>query len=80
MVEYTSWWTPEQLLLVTDTVKQWERRSVTASDMNDIDYCEFCGLCWARIAELPVAYQSDRDWICSDCFERYIESDFLGIR
>jgi hypothetical protein len=77
-VEYTSWWTPEQLGLVTDTAKEWERRP--AKDADTIDHCDFCGLCWARIAEFPVAYQTDSDWICSDCFERYIESDFLGLR
>jgi hypothetical protein len=79
-VEYTSWWTPDQLRLVTDTAKQWERRPANATSVDDIDYCDFCGLCWARIAELPIAYQSNSDWICPDCFGRYIESDLLGIR
>jgi len=78
-VEYTSWWDPHQLALVTDVTRQWASR--LTSDANDsIDSCDFCGLCWARILDQDGAYESRGDWICTDCFERYIVDDFLGIR
>jgi hypothetical protein len=79
-VEYTSWWAPNQYALVTNTEKVWTRRPITPGMTDELDYCEFCGLCWARISELSSAYQSAGDWICEDCFATYIDADFLGVR
>jgi hypothetical protein len=97
-VSYTSWWTPDQLRLVTNTSRQWtavriDQESVdrfltspnnesvpTTDPPEEIDYCDFCGLCWERIAGEGLAYRSDRDWVCSACYDKYIDGDFLGLR
>jgi hypothetical protein len=97
-VTYTSWWTPDQLRLVTNMSRQWTPVRIDQESANrfltsprnepgpttgppeDIDHCDFCGLCWERIAGQTLAYRSDRDWVCSACYDKYIDGDFLGLR
>jgi hypothetical protein len=97
-VSYTSWWTPDQLRLVTNMSRQWTPVRIdqesgnrflsspsnepgpTTDPPEDIDYCDFCGLCWERIAGQGLAYRSDRDWVCSACYDKYIDGDFLRLR
>jgi hypothetical protein len=45
-----------------------------------IDYSDFCGLCWERIASLDLAYSSTGEWICEPCFAKYLERDLLELR
>ncbi len=54
--------------------------SPTTDPSEDIDYCDFCSLCWERMAGQRLAYRSERDWVCSSCYDKYIEGDFLGLR
>ena len=74
-VNYTSWWTPDQLDLVTNISRQWtpvrfdqeggnrlpsspsNQPGSTTDPPEDFDHCDFCGLCWERIAGQRLAYR-----------------------
>ncbi len=72
------WWTPEAFDAVVDTDRQWERVEAPPPEVH-----EHCILDWTTIeigGDAEFGWRSLDDWICDECYRRYILEDHLGIR
>lgn len=73
-----TWWTDEQLAVVTDTARHWVRAAYP--NTGDHDHCV---LTWERIAadtDQWEGYQSEGEWITIDAYNTYIRDDLLRLR
>jgi hypothetical protein len=62
---YRSWWTADQLQLVTDTSLGWHRRRYPT----DGDHVH-CALTWQTISAPIEAYECRGDWITIEAYEK----------
>lgn len=77
-VGFRSWWTPKQLAAVIDTSRDWILD--TAPDPQNHGHCV---LDWAAIeagSVNVVAWRSQDDLMCSDCYQKYVLGDHLRVR
>jgi len=77
-VGFRSWWTPKQMEAVIDTSRVWILD--TAPDPQNHGHCV---LDWAAIESGSVnvvAWRSQNDLMCSDCYQKYVLGDHLRVR
>jgi hypothetical protein len=74
---FRRWWALDQLAVAQSDPSNWEKR--TFVPRNKVEH-EHCRICWVHICGqedgLNFGYSDGNNWVCEECFEKYILSGF----
>ncbi len=71
---YQSWFTPNQIVLITDTKRTWHKEKIVGN--SDIH----CSLTWESLLPDVEAYTDGEVWISSKAYEDFIKKDVSKLR